>query len=201
MSYINRIRQRIYIVDYFNVYSDYREIKYKRMNIDFHRVKHANKELDTRNFFDIFFTRYIDHAGINKQSRFIFVMKKLNDYQHVLENIVYKHRNFNLQLAVIEDKYKKDIVDKNKDDFVCQYLFSYFQKNNDCILISNDKYRDNQHYINMFNFDIRLSIFKYDHNTLSIIKDNAYLEISKKVDINQHFTRTVIPKNKIHLIL
>ena len=46
---------KVYIVDFFNIFSDFREIKYKRQNIDFHSIKHDTKNQDTYDFFKLFF--------------------------------------------------------------------------------------------------------------------------------------------------
>ena len=144
----------VYIVDFLNIFSDFREIKYKKQNVDFHSVKHSNKEQDTYDFFKLFFSKYIDYVKIDRSSQFYFVMKKLNDYETILDNIMQTHYDFNMKFIIIEDKFNNDILDKNKDDFLCQYFFYVLQKNNDCVLISNDKYRDKRSYIKLFNFDI-----------------------------------------------
>ena len=47
---------KYYIIDFLNIFSDYREIIYKKKNIDFHSVKHNNKEQDTIGFFKLFFS-------------------------------------------------------------------------------------------------------------------------------------------------
>ena len=149
-------RQKVYIVDFLNIFSDFREIKYKRENIDFHVIKHINKIKDTYDFFKLFFTKYIDHVNIDKSSQFYFVMKKLNNLEIVLNNIIKGYNTFNIKFIIIQDQYNNVILDKNKDDFLCQYFFYILSKNNDCILISNDKYRDRQTYIKLFNFDMLL---------------------------------------------
>ena len=74
----------IYITDYMNTWSDFREIKYKIKNIDFHSVKHINKEIDTIEFFELFFTKYIKLINIDINSNFIFILKKLTNYEHIL---------------------------------------------------------------------------------------------------------------------
>ena len=56
----NNYKSNVYIVDFLNIFSDFREIKYKKDNIDFHSVKHCNKEQDTYDFFKLFFSKYID---------------------------------------------------------------------------------------------------------------------------------------------
>ena len=91
-------RQKIYIIDFLNIFSDFREIKYKRENIDFHVIKHINKIKDTYDFFKLFFTKYIDHVNIDKSSQFYFVMKKLNNLEIVLNNIIKGYNTFNIKL-------------------------------------------------------------------------------------------------------
>ena len=138
----------IYIVDFLNIFSDFREIKYKMSNVDFHSVKHVNKEKDTLDFFKIFFTKYISYTGIKSDGNFLFVMKKITNYDNVLYKVLELYEEFNIRFIIIERKYELDILDKNKDDFLCQYIFSYLISSNDnCILISNDKYRDREIYV------------------------------------------------------
>ena len=148
----------IYIIDFFNIFSDFREIKYKRQNIDFHSVKHVTKNQDTCDFFKLFFTRYIAYTGIKPNSKFYFIMKGLNDYDVVLDNIIKTHYNFDIKFVIIPDKFKNKILDKNKDDFLCQYFFYMFQKTNQCMLISNDKYRDAESYIKLFKYVFNIFI-------------------------------------------
>jgi hypothetical protein len=135
IKFIAKQKPPVYIVDFLNIFSDFREIKYKKQNVDFHSVKHSNKEQDTYDFFKLFFSKYIDYVNIDKSSQFYFVMKKLNDYETILDNIMRTHE-FNMKFIIIEDKFNNDILDKNKDDFLCQYFFYILQKNNRCILIS-----------------------------------------------------------------
>ena len=157
-KFIAKNKPIVYIVDFLNIFSDFREIKYKKQNVDFHSVKHSNKEQDTYDFFKLFFSKYIDYVNIDKTSQFYFVMKKLNDYETILDNIMRTHYDFNMKFIIIEDKFNNNILDKNKDDFLCQYFFYILQKNNQCVLISNDKYRDKRSYIKLFNFDIFISV-------------------------------------------
>ena len=166
-------KSNVYIVDFLNIFSDFREIKYKKDNIDFHSVKHCNKEQDTYDFFKLFFSKYIDYVQIEKTSKFYFVMKKLNDYETILDNIMKNHSEFNMRFIIIEDKYDNIILDKNKDDFLCQYFFYILQKNNNCVLISNDKYRDKKNYIKLFNFDISIRVVNYNKKTSSLEKSTS----------------------------
>jgi len=198
------MNNRIYIIDFFNIFSDYREIKYKKLNIDFHSLKHTNKQQDTQDFFDTFFTTYIQYANIDKNSKFMFVMKKLNDSDQLLQNIILKYLNINIQFVIIEEKYTNSVLDKNKDDFLCQYLFWYFKQHHNCFLISNDKYRDKLNYINLFNFDISLTIFKYNKKTNSLQKSSSFINATQDIPslINYSCTqRTSIPKHKLSHIL
>lgn len=196
----------IYIIDFLNIFSDYREIKYKQDNIDFHSVKHINKEVDTFSFFKLFFTRYINYAKINIGSTFIFILKKISNYEKILIKILESYNTINIRFIVIETKYKNEIMDKNKDDFLCQYLFCFLMQTNDnCIMISNDKYRDLDTYMKKFDNTI-VNVLKLNNGVL----DNQSLEININENsvcnliLSQHkkqYTRCTIPKNKLQNIL
>jgi hypothetical protein len=197
-------KSNVYIVDFLNIFSDFREIKYKKDNIDFHSVKHCNKEQDTYDFFKLFFSKYIDYVQIEKTSKFYFVMKKLNDYETILDNIMKTHSEFNMRFIIIEDKYDNVILDKNKDDFLCQYFFYILQKNNKCVLISNDKYRDKKNYIKLFNFDISIKVVNYNRKTSSLEKSTLTIKLTDSISDNmifQKYTRCTIPKRDLNLIL
>ena len=204
MNKLNVANKKVYIIDFLNIFSDFREIKYKKENVDFHSVKHSNKEKDTYDFFNLFFTKYIDHVNINKDSQFFFVMKKLHNYEVILDNIMKTHKNFNMKCIIIEDKFENELLDKNKDDFLCQYFFYTLQKTNDCVLISNDKYRDKRNYIKLFNFDLFLRVVSFNKkiNTLekSILKVKCSDSISNYI-IYQKYTRCTIPKRDLNIIL
>lgn len=197
---------KVYIVDFFNIFSDFREIKYKRQNIDFHSIKHVTKNQDTYDFFKLFFTRYITYTGIKPDSKFYFIMKGLNDYDVVLDNIIKTHNRFDMKFVIIPDKFKNKILDKNKDDFLCQYFFYMFQKTNPCMLISNDKYRDSETYIRLFNFDLWIKVVSYNKVTNAL--DKTVLKINPcdfiRTDIkNSLFSlkRCAIPKKNLNRIL
>ena len=158
MNLFKTISQKrpIYVTDFLNVFSDQREVKYAKQNINFHDVKHINKEQDTYEFFDLFFTKYISYMHISKKSNFIFVMKKISKYDNILLNVLEKYKDIDIRFIIIESVYtdqtKISILDKNKDDFLCQYILSFLMRNNEkCVLISNDKYRDRNLYVTKFN--------------------------------------------------
>jgi len=172
---------KYYIIDFFNIFSDYREIIYKKENIDFHTIKHENKEKDTFDFFKLFFTKYIEKVNIKKESVFIFIFKKIHNYENILNSILLLYKEFKIHFIVIEDTYKDKFLNKNKDDFVCQYIFfMLFKKYKNCILISNDRYRDKLDYIKMFNTNINLKLIKTLNNSNTILN----LESNKKIDSN-----------------
>ena len=146
-----------YIVDYLNIFSDYREIIYNKNHIDFHSVKHKNKEQDTMGFFNMFFTKYIyiQKKQIPINSEFIFILKNINNYDYILKKVINTYKQFNIKFILIENEFDNELMDKNKDDFLCQYIyFSLFYKFKNCILISNDKYRDTMKYISLFSSNI-----------------------------------------------
>ena len=198
----NTNKDKYYIIDFLNIFSDYREIIYKKKNIDFHSVKHNNKEQDTIGFFKLFFTKYIDKVNIDKNSVFIFVLKKINNYDNVLYNVLNIHNTFKIKFILIEDEYENKLIDKNKDDFMCQYIFFLLFKNfKNCILISNDKYRDKKEYIKLFNFNINLKVINKDSDingnsiSFSINKNIIYLMENNKC------IRCTIPKHKLNQII
>ena len=87
---------------------------------------------------------------------------------------------------------------------MCQYIFYTFRKNNECILISNDKYRDRHNYIKLFDFDMIISLLKYNNNNKKIDKINKTFTMNKNIQNNllkQIFTRCSIPKNKLNNII
>lgn len=205
---------KYYIIDFLNIFSDYREIIYKKKNIDFHSVKHSNKEQDTLGFFKLFFTKYIDKVNIDKKSIFIFVLKKINNYENVLYNVLNIHNTFKIKFILIEDEYENKLIDKNKDDFMCQYIFFLLFKNfKNCILISNDKYRDKKEYIKLFNFNINLKVINKDKsgciesqfsNVLNVNENNISFSINKNIVYlmeNNKCIRCTIPKHKLNQII
>lgn len=190
-----------YIIDFLNIFSDYREIVYKKQNIDFHSVKHNNKEKDTYNFFGLFFTKYIQKVNIKKGSIFIFIMKKINNYDEILNNILNNYIQFNIKFILIEDEYGNKIIDKNKDDFLCQYIFFLlFDNYKNCTLISNDKYRDKLEYIKLFNFNINLTVMKKCNNCIRNLSFSINKNVLNLMEKNQCIRQT-IPKHKLNQIL
>ena len=197
-QFASNSKEMIYITDYLNIWSDYREIKYKMSNVDFHSIKHKNKEIDTFEFFDLFFTKYITYKNISIKSNFIFILKKITKYDLILVKILKKYHNINIRFIVIESKYNELLLDKNKDDFLCQYLFCFLMKTNDnCILISNDKYRDLPSYVDKYS-KISITILT------KIESQKNELNINIKIlDLmnNQNYKRCTIPKNKLQNII
>uniref|UniRef100_A0A6C0H7Q4 NYN domain-containing protein n=1 Tax=viral metagenome TaxID=1070528 RepID=A0A6C0H7Q4_9ZZZZ len=194
----------IYIVDFFNIFSDFREIKYKQDNIDFHNIKHTNKLKDTEDFFKLFFSRYIQHANIPQNSRFIFVMKKLHGYDLILDNVIRQYAPFDIKLMIIEEKYQDDILDKNKDDFLCQYIFCVLQQNNNVVLVSNDKYRDRKTYIHRFDFDISMQTIQWNRIKRDLEKATIKFKVNQSLCsnlLNLKYSRCTIPKDRLDVIL
>jgi hypothetical protein len=199
---------KYYIIDFLNIFSDYREILYKKKDIDFHSVKHNNKEKDTLGFFQLFFTKYIEKVNIDKCSVFIFILKRINNYDNILSNILNIYQQFKIKFILIEDEYENKLIDKNKDDFMCQYIFFLLFKNfKNCILISNDKYRDKLDYIKLFDFNINLKVMnKFNNSDGKPINDIKSVSFSINKNIlflmeNNACIRCTIPKHKLNQIL
>ena len=195
--------RKTYIIDFLNIFSDFREIKYLKKNIDFHSVKHIHKQEDLLDFFDLFFTKYISYTKIEAYSEFIFIMKKLHIFTP-LKNILVKYTNFNTKFVIIEDQYDNVIIDKNKDDFLCQYYYNILKlQNKNVFVITNDKYRDRNLYIKLFNFDINISSMWLQKNKVvteySRLKTNTSLQEALQKSSLLH--RCSIPKKHLRLIL
>jgi hypothetical protein len=204
-------KNKIYIIDFFNIFSDFREIKYKKLNINFHNVKQHTKKQDTLDFFKLFFTKYIQYTNIYGSSVFIFVMKRLYEYEDTLLEILELYKNFNIQFVIIKTRYNDIMLDKNKDDFLCQYLFINYSKEHSkenfmpCNLISNDKYRDRLSYLNNYD-NMEIILYNFNLQTNTVNKNEKIYNIDKKI-INdmiskyQNYQRCSIPKNKLYNIL
>jgi hypothetical protein len=182
--------------------------KGKKKDIDFHSVKHNNKEKDTLGFFQLFFTKYIEKVNIDKCSVFIFILKRINNYDNILSNILNIYQQFKIKFILIEDEYENKLIDKNKDDFMCQYIFFLLFKNfKNCILISNDKYRDKLDYIKLFDFNINLKVMnKFNNSDGKPINDIHSVSFSINKNIlflmeNNACIRCTIPKHKLNQIL
>jgi len=133
-------------------------------------------------------------------------MKRLYEYEYILLEVLKIYKNFNIQFVIIKTKYNDELLDKNKDDFLCQYLFiSFIQQVVSCQLISNDKYRDRLMYLNNYK---NMEIILYNYN----LKSNIISKIMKSYEIDQsiindmilkykHYQRCSIPKNRLHLII
>lgn len=191
-----------YIIDYFNIFSDFREIYYKKKGIDFHAVKYTNLKIDTDRFFKIFFTVYAEHVSLNLNDDFVFIVKKLNGYEEILKNVLATYSSsrirINIRFMLVVEKYNNKIVDSNKDDFLCQYMMCLYGK--DSILISNDKYSDTRNYLDAFLGQKTLNIQtlmnkngKFTiHSCPFIITEKTICDV-----LTQRMNRTSIPKQNL----
>lgn len=175
--------KEVCIIDFFNIFSDFREIKYQKLNINFHDIKYQTMRSDLFEFFHMFFDKYVTNVGVDLRSTFIFVMKRLYNFDEALKGIIKLYSCIDIHLVLLPDKYANSVIDKNKDDFLCQYLFVLYKSRTEKIhLISNDKYRDKMSYINLFNFELNVVLFNShfirkmemdpDQETRDLIKGN-----------------------------
>lgn len=141
-----------YIIDFLNVFSDYREIIYKFENKDFHKFKETNLKIDLFNYFEFFTSKFIPYLKLNNKTKphFIFIVKSIKGIEnHFIEILQkYKDKNFKLEFYIITSFLNSQIIDKNKDDVLVQFLHKSQPKS---IIISNDKYKDTTNYIDLFN--------------------------------------------------
>ena len=184
--------RKTYIIDFFNVFSDYRETYYNKSGIDFHKVKYTNLVQDTVNFFDLFFSDYIALAGVSIDSDFIFVIKRIYNYDDILVNTIKKYSNVSIKFVLVNDRYTNSLVEQNKDDYICQYLLTVYANS---ILISNDKYKNKRDYtflfLNLERINIQVIQKGINASTFYIIDSSTTKMINS---IN--FDRTSIPKDQ-----
>ncbi len=185
-----------YVVDFFNVFSDYRETYYNKFGVDFHTVKYKNIRKDTVEFFDLFFSTYITAACIPIESRFIFVMKRIHNYESCIQQVLEKYSTLTIKFIIVQEKYTNKTVDDNKDDFMCQYLLATFP---DSILISNDKYTNNIEYTSLFlgMREVRAELMCMSKKC--VVKARTLFVVNKQVItdiINTEFERTSVPKKR-----
>jgi hypothetical protein len=186
-----------YICDFLNIFSDFREMKYKQYNINFHQIKDFNIIPDTLEFFNFFFTKFIKRAKIETDNNiFIFIVKKIKHYNdNVFENILSLYDSISIHFYIIQSKYNDTLLDKNKDDFLCQYVYHNYNKQYNCILISNDLYRDNSTYISYFlTFSyLKINHVYYTNNILN--KKDIYFNLNQNTQLYQNvINRQSIPK-------
>lgn len=182
MSLKNLVKtHKVCITDYLNVFSDFREIKYKRLGLNFHTLKYTNKKEDTFDFFELFFTKYTKFVKTDSSYQYLFVLKKIYNYEQILLDVLKLYNNLDIKFIIIDEVYSNILIDKNKDDFLCQYIFSVLTKfkNEQCVLISNDKFRDRNTYINLFN-NTNINITILD----KIQKINLSVNIDKNITSN-----------------
>lgn len=196
---------KLYIIDFLNAFSDFREIKYKKCNIDFHTVKQVNVIQDTLDFFRLFFTKYLTFLNTRDNNKFIFVMKKLHNCTEVLDSILYKYSKIDIQFVIIESRFRNNVLEKNKDDFLCQYLCTTMEnKFKDVILISNDKYRDRTNYVNLFTSDIIIQTCCWNRESNSVKKHLMIYNVNNSLRNNilkSTYNRCSIPKYKLNKMM
>jgi hypothetical protein len=161
---------KVYIIDFLNIFSDYREMKYLKTNVDFHKVKHNNIEKDTYEFFEMFFGIYIKTLNISKNGRFIFILKSIPEYEILLPKIMEKYIKMDIRFITVMNKMKEVNMDKNKDDFVCQYFYHLLSCDNtlECILVSNDLYRDRLTYIKKYiNLELDITVLRITNKKIN----------------------------------
>ena len=194
--------KQMYVIDFFNVFSDYRETYYKNLGMNFHNVKYTNLLEDSVNFFNLFFDDYLPIVNINRDSEFIFVMKKIHNYEGLLESIINTYKEINIKFVIITDKYQNVLVEQNKDDFICQYLLSIYPNS---ILISNDKYRNRIDYLELYRVLNKINIQVIHNNRVSerITNANTFYIINKNAIDKIHrikFNRASLPKSKFNTL-
>lgn len=195
-----QVSKNVYIIDFLNIFSDFREMKYLKENVDFHDIKHNTLEKDTFDFFDMFFNIYLPTINVRHNNRFIFVLKNLDQYYNILTKVLNKYIEIDMRFITIENTFNDNNIDKSKDDFLCQYFYFFLSKNPElkCHLISTDLYRDRFSYIKDFkNQNMDLGIF-YISPSMDIKNEHTDLQVNDQflldLMIKGNYRRFNIPK-------
>ena len=126
-------------------------------------------------------------------------MKKIGNYDDILNSILSMYSEFRIRFIIIENEYSNYLLNKNKDDFLCQYIFfNLFSNYQNSILISNDKYRDKMNYIELFkdsivNLKIKSNTNEFINSEMNLKLKDTILNLMK----NKKCNRCNIPKNRL----
>lgn len=176
--------ETIYIVDFLNVFSDFREMRYKLYNIDWKDVMHSKFEKDLNIFFKWFFEYYVIELKLEKKCQYVFVMKHIG-FQKLFQNILQTYSLYDILFLTI-DKQQDNLIDKNKDDFLCKYLYCLYKIQGRTVhLISNDLYRDFKDYFSIFKdkiFGARLSKISNEKNINIKINHIVLSRVFQKIE-------------------
>jgi hypothetical protein len=190
-----------YIIDFLNVFSDYREMLYKKQKLDFHTFKDANLQTDLENYFVFFTEKFIEKLHLKTDAKFIFIIKKIPLIESFLPKLLKTYSNFNFEFLIIYSKLNNQLFDKNKDDVLCKFLYNYIPKS---IVITNDLYSDMKNYIYVFDkVSIVFVIYKNfngEEHKSTYSKVRNVVTIDKK-QIKQNFERKCLSKKYIQKLI
>lgn len=98
-------------------------------------------KIDLIKFFKWFFNYYVKELNLHDNYEYIFIIKDIG-YRYLFDSILKEYKNVQM-LFLKKNKSDGDLIEKNKDDFICNYLYVFYKiQGKDVVLISNDKYRD-----------------------------------------------------------
>ena len=196
--------KHIYIIDFLNIFSDYREVFYKKQGIDFHSKKTENLKQDLSSFLRFFFTSYLSFMKINiDKSCFVFVSKKITFCDRIIKKEMLLYKKVDIRFLIIENKFLNFLIDKNKDDYICQYLFCLLKYKYNCTLISNDHFRDKNTYMNLMLVPFTLNQIKVKEekveNKKFYIEEKEIKQMNIIINNTLCFNFKAIPKNQLTL--
>lgn len=152
----NVVMKNIYIVDFLNIFSDFREMKYNLYNMDWRDFMYSKFETDLNIFFKWFFNYYVKELKLHDDYEYIFIMKNVG-FTNLFKTLIKEYPNISFMYM---EKHAEPIIEKNKDDFLCNYFYAFYKiQGHNIQLISNDKYKDLENYYQIFRdktFDIKI---------------------------------------------
>lgn len=191
-----------YIIDFLNVFSDYREMLYKKEKLNFHSFKDANLQKDLQNYFVFFTEKFIEKLDLKKSAKYIFIIKKIPLIESFLPDLLKTYSNFDFEFLIIYSKLNNEVFDKNKDDVLCKFLYNYIPES---IVITNDLYLDMNNYIYVFD-KVSIVFVIYKKFSLGIRGASPYSKVKNAVTIDkkqikQDFQRKCLSKKYIQKLI
>ena len=164
------------IIDFLNVFTTFREQKYKTNNIYWRDVSHINFKTDCVQFFKWFFNFYLKEMKLKKEYKYIFVSKDIG-YRNIFKKII---KDYDTSIWFVKNRLQ------DVDDFICNYLYFFYTNiHKPVVVISADKFKDIKlHYNVIITIDVYTQFgnreINLNCNDIEIKKiDRIYLDKKK----------------------
>jgi hypothetical protein len=128
-------------------------------------------------------------------------MKKLYDQSEVMKKVLSDYKEIDIQLFVITHRYPDKLIEKSKDDFMCQYLLTIYPNS---VLISTDNYTDASCYYDNFVLleNIKIQLMQFSTNGVLFLDTNFIINKGLVKQIKKHvIIRRRIQKQNLSSII